>query len=82
MVTRIPTSDRAASGRGFVPELFDSALELPGKLLVVAFDRLALWQERAQERHQLRMLDDHMLHDVGLTRSDVETEARKPFWLP
>jgi uncharacterized protein YjiS (DUF1127 family) len=25
-------------------------------------------------------LDDHLLHDIGLSRSDVEREASKPFW--
>lgn len=70
-----------AAGRSPVHELFRSALDLPAKALERVFDRLSLWQERAHERHQLRMLDDHMLHDVGLTRADVEGEARKPFWL-
>lgn len=82
MVTQIPSRDRAASGRNIVPDLFHSVFGLPEKLLVTAFDRLAQWHDRARERHQLRMLDDHMLHDVGLSRSDVESEARKPFWLP
>jgi len=69
-----------AAGRSQVSDFFRSALHVPGKALERAFDRLALWQERMHERHQLRMLDDHMLHDVGLTRADVENEASKPFW--
>jgi uncharacterized protein YjiS (DUF1127 family) len=67
-------------GRGQIHDLFRSALDLPAKALLRGFDRLAAWQQRAYERRQLRMLDDHMLHDVGLSRADVESEARKPFW--
>jgi uncharacterized protein YjiS (DUF1127 family) len=70
-----------AAARASVYDLFRSALGVPAKALERAFDQLSLWQERAHERHQLRMLDDHMLHDVGLSRADVESEARKPFWL-
>jgi uncharacterized protein YjiS (DUF1127 family) len=70
-----------AAGRSQVSDFFRSTLALPAKVLERAFDRLATWQQRAYERRQLRMLDDHMLHDVGLSRADVESEARKPFWL-
>jgi uncharacterized protein YjiS (DUF1127 family) len=41
---------------------------------------LMVWHERARQRHQLRSLSDHMLHDIGLGRADVEAEAAKPFW--
>lgn len=84
MSTQTPlngTVSGLAADRSPVHGLFRSALDLPAKALERAFDRLALWQQRAYERHQLRMLDDHMLHDVGLSRADVEGEARKPFWL-
>lgn len=69
-----------ATGHGQVSDFFRSALHVSAKAVERAFDRLALWQERAHERHQLRMMDDHMLHDVGLTRADVEFESSKPFW--
>ncbi len=45
-----------------------------------AADVLLSWQERAQQRRQLETLSDHMLRDIGLTRSDVMAEATKPFW--
>jgi uncharacterized protein YjiS (DUF1127 family) len=70
-----------SNGHSHVFDLVRSAYQLSGKAIDRAFDRLATWQQRAQERHQLRMLDDHMLHDVGLTRADVEQEASKPFWI-
>jgi uncharacterized protein YjiS (DUF1127 family) len=38
------------------------------------------WQVRARQRNHLARLDDRMLRDVGLSRSDVEREWRKPFW--
>lgn len=42
--------------------------------------KLLGWQARAAERRHLRMLDDHMLVDLGLTHADVYFESRKPFW--
>jgi uncharacterized protein YjiS (DUF1127 family) len=38
------------------------------------------WRRRSRERAQLTMLDDRMLRDIGLTRSDAEFLANKPFW--
>jgi uncharacterized protein YjiS (DUF1127 family) len=43
---------------------------------------LKLWCERSRERHQLALLTDRDLHDLGLTRIDAQQEARKPFWSP
>ncbi len=41
---------------------------------------IATWVERHRGRRALRLLDDHMLKDVGLSRRDVDREADKPFW--
>jgi uncharacterized protein YjiS (DUF1127 family) len=38
------------------------------------------WLERARERRHLSQFNDHMLKDIGLSRSEVETEIAKPFW--
>lgn len=35
---------------------------------------------RARSRHELMMLSDHDLADMGLTRTDAEHEGDKPFW--
>ena len=43
-------------------------------------ETLHLWRERAVMRHELADLDDYILRDIGLTRSDVMREADKPFW--
>ncbi len=32
------------------------------------------------ERHSLRSLDDHLLDDIGVSRSAAEKEANRPFW--
>jgi uncharacterized protein YjiS (DUF1127 family) len=45
-----------------------------------AADTVLTWQERARTRHQLLMLDDQLLRDIGLTRLDARKEADKPFW--
>lgn len=39
-------------------------------------DRMAL----ARQRRALQQLDDHLLHDVGLTRDQAREESRKPVW--
>ena len=44
------------------------------------FDRLFTWHQRARDRQVLSQLDAHMLHDIGLSRADVEHEVSKPFW--
>ncbi|MCC2665003.1 MAG: hypothetical protein K0R41_1133 [Geminicoccaceae bacterium] len=51
-------------------------------VLAAVIDQLMTWQERARQRHQLQSLSDHMLHDIGLGRADVEAEGSKPFWRP
>ncbi len=35
---------------------------------------------RRRQRNALRALDDRLLTDIGLTRSEAQIEARKPFW--
>lgn len=39
-----------------------------------------LWIVRTQARKALIKRPDYLLKDMGLTRLEVETEARKPFW--
>ena len=44
---------------------------------------LGTWHQRARSRHQLRELsrmDDHVLKDIGVCRSELLSEASKPFW--
>jgi uncharacterized protein YjiS (DUF1127 family) len=55
----------------------------PGTALKRITGLLSLWRERIRARRHLRnlcWLDDHMLQDIGLTRSALRCEAAKPFW--
>jgi len=44
------------------------------------FDHLFTWHQRVRDRQALNLLDAHMLHDIGLSRADVEHEVSKSFW--
>ena len=52
------------------------------RLLLILLGRFMGWRERARSRHLLLQLDDRMLRDVGLSRSDVDRECAKHFWQP
>ena len=52
----------------------------PRRLLSNLLSRVLGWRERARSRHLLLRLDDRMLRDVGLSRSDVDSECAKHFW--
>ncbi len=45
-------------------------------------DILFGWHEGARQRQALRVLSDHMLKDIGISRTDAESEANKPCWRP
>ncbi|MFZ5792325.1 MAG: DUF1127 domain-containing protein [Pseudomonadota bacterium] len=82
---RLGAGVEASRARPSEITLIDMAAALYRRLseiLVLAGDVLIGWQQRAQERSHLLMLDDRMLRDIGLTRADVEHEANKPFWRP
>jgi uncharacterized protein YjiS (DUF1127 family) len=38
------------------------------------------WQEIARQRRAIRHLSDEILKDIGLSRSDADREASRPFW--
>ncbi len=48
--------------------------------MVRGIEILLLWQRRANDRHAMVHLDDKILRDLGLSRSEVIRESRKPFW--
>lgn len=54
----------------------------PHRLLPHLLSRFLSWRERARSRDLLLQLDDRMLRDVGLSRSDVDRECAKHFWQP
>jgi uncharacterized protein YjiS (DUF1127 family) len=49
-------------------------------LAVRLFDAVATWHERAEQRRALAGASDQLLHDIGISRLDVEGEIEKPFW--
>jgi uncharacterized protein YjiS (DUF1127 family) len=43
-------------------------------------EAIGIWVERKRTRRRLSHLSDHMLKDIGLSRTDRTQEAEKPFW--
>jgi len=41
---------------------------------------LRVWREFSRQRRELRALSDHMLKDIGISRSDAIREANRAFW--
>ena len=46
--------------------------------------RLGAWMNAAYRRHRSRQLlaqlDGHLLKDIGISYTEAEAEANKPFW--
>jgi uncharacterized protein YjiS (DUF1127 family) len=40
------------------------------------------WLRHRRQRRELAQLSDHLLHDLGLRRADIEREYQRPFWQP
>jgi len=38
------------------------------------------WRRRNCARSSIRGMDEHMLHDIGLTPEQARRETHKPFW--
>jgi uncharacterized protein YjiS (DUF1127 family) len=38
------------------------------------------WLQRSSQRRALAELDDRMLRDIGVTRSQANRETERPFW--
>jgi uncharacterized protein YjiS (DUF1127 family) len=43
-------------------------------------ETLREWRRRIRDRARLAELDERMLHDIGITRTDAEFLINKPFW--
>ena len=41
---------------------------------------LATWRRRAKERRELANLDHRTIRDLGISPTDIQFEANKPFW--
>ena len=45
-----------------------------------AWQQVQRWWELAEQRRRLAGLDEHALHDLGLSRADAIGESERPFW--
>ena len=64
-----------------LPPSSPTAAGLASRWSMGAFiDMLFAWHERARQRRSLLTLDHCMLKDIGISRTDAELEANKPFW--
>lgn len=41
---------------------------------------LLAWRHEARQKARLRLLDDRLLQDIGVTRAEAEAEADRPLW--
>ncbi len=46
--------------------------------VVLAFVRV--WLQRGRARHELAVMSERSLQDIGICRSDIANEIDKPFW--
>lgn len=55
--------------------------EAPLMATVSAVGQLfATWRRRSRERSELASLDRRTMRDLGISPSDIQFEANKPFW--
>ncbi|MFO1070559.1 MAG: DUF1127 domain-containing protein [Geminicoccaceae bacterium] len=69
-----------------------ATLNRPAATVAASGRQVAPWRRPLQflrmvlrtlhDRRDLAQLSDHMLHDIGLTRADVERELAQPLWQP
>lgn len=41
---------------------------------------IATWRRRARERRELASLDHRTIRDLGISPTEIQFEANKPFW--
>ena len=63
---------KAAAPDAALPDLASGAVRFVETVLE--------WLDRWCQRQHLMALDDHLLQDIGVSRSEAEREFRKPFW--
>ena len=61
-------------------ERISSSLATPGSRAFRPLDRLVALMALGRSRHRLGQLDDHLLRDIRLTRSEARQEADKTDW--
>ncbi len=51
-----------------------------GNAWAVVIAAFRTWRSRARQRRELMSLSQPELHDMCLSKADVDSEADKPFW--
>jgi uncharacterized protein YjiS (DUF1127 family) len=64
----------ASAKRGAQPSIAERILFAPLAIL-------STWSERLKQRSALAGMDDRMLKDIGVSRTDALVEMHKPFWV-
>jgi len=59
-----------------LPAPYPNLHSSPGAL----FKTVAIWIERSRQRSALANLDERLLKDIGITRTDAAHEVATPFW--
>jgi uncharacterized protein YjiS (DUF1127 family) len=75
----VSKSTQPAGGR-LLAGAFEAVAAPVDAVLTGLLDQVLTWHQRVRDRQALGHLDAHMLHDIGLSRADVESEVSKPFW--
>ena len=74
------TFSNLGSNLGSRPAVRQGRTSYIGEGLVTLFNRVQTWTERSRTRGRLYQMPDYMLRDIGVSRSEVESEWQKPFW--
>jgi uncharacterized protein YjiS (DUF1127 family) len=57
-----------------------AAVSLSTGLWASLKNHLFRWMELHRQRRMLAQLSDAALHDLGLSRADIQQESERPFW--
>ena len=49
-------------------------------LMKKVWAKVVYWRELSRQRSQLNKMSDAFLKDAGISRTDAENEAERPFW--
>jgi len=52
----------------------------PSEIFFTLVQALLKWHQRSADRRRIAELDEHLLRDIGLTRDEVNREAKRYFW--
>ncbi len=42
--------------------------------------KIQFWREISRQRKQLSKMSDYLLKDIGISRTEADREAKRPFW--